>query len=222
MAQLEIACFNLDSALIAQENGVDRIELCDGFEVGGTTPKIETTKLVRAASKVTLYVMIRPRGGNFVYSDEEFTEMKFAIQEFKKLKVDGFVFGILHPDKSINTIQNSELVQLAAPFPCTFHRAFDEVSDAFHSLEEIINCGFQTILTSGQSPNVMDGADRLAELVSKANNRIKVMPGGGLRSSNIEVIQQKTKANWFHSSAITDGSQTSNPEEISALKSNLK
>ncbi len=222
MAQLEIACFNLNSALIAQENGVDRIELCDGFEVGGVTPNIATTKEARAALKVDLFVMIRPRGGNFAYSEDEFKEMKSAIQEFKKLKVDGFVFGILHPDKSINKVQNSELVQLAAPFPCTFHRAFDEVTDAFQSLEEIIECGFQTILTSGQSPNVMDGAKRLAKLVSNANNRITIMPGGGLRSSNIEVIQQKTRTNWFHSSAITEGNQTANVDEIRALKSNLK
>lgn len=221
-AQLEIACFNLASALIAQENGVDRIELCDGFEVGGTTPNIATTKKARAILKITLFVMIRPRGGNFVYSDEEFNEMKSAIQELKKLNVDGFVFGILHQDKSINKVQNSELVKLAAPFPCTFHRAFDEVTDAFQSLEEIIDCGFQTILTSGQSPNVMDGVERLSELVTKSNNRIKIMPGGGLRSSNIEIIQQKTKANWFHSSAITEGNQTANAHEINALKYNLK
>ena len=222
MAQLEIACFNLESARIAQENGVDRIELCDGFEVGGTTPTIETATAARTSLKVDLFVMIRPRGGNFVYSDEEFAQMKSAIQEFKKLKVDGFVFGILNENATINILQNSELVKLAAPFPCTFHRAFDEVIDAFQSLESVIKCGFQTILTSGQSPNVIDGAERLAELVSKSNNRIAIMPGGGLRSSNIEVIQQKTKANWFHSSAITEGNQTANANEIKALKSNLK
>jgi len=218
---LEIACFNLDSARIAQENEVDRIELCDGFEVGGTTPNTETTRLARATFKKVLFVMIRPRGGNFVYSDAEFNEMKSAIQEFKKLKVDGFVFGILNQNKSINTLQNSELVQLAAPFPCTFHRAFDEVADAFQSLEAIIECGFQTVLTSGQSKNVVDGMERLSELVSKANNRITIMPGGGLRSSNIKLIQQKTNANWYHSSAITEGNQIANANEINALKSNL-
>jgi len=222
MAQLEIACFNIDSALIAQDNDVDRIELCDGFEVGGTTPNTTTTKLVRASSSVDLFVMIRPRGGNFVYSDEEFIQMKSAIQEFKKINVDGFVFGILNENATINTLQNSELVKLATPLPCTFHRAFDEVPDAFQALEAIIECGFQTILTSGQSSNVMDGAERLAALVSKANNRIAIMPGGGLRSSNIKVIQHTTKANWFHSSAITEGNQTANADEIKALKSNLK
>ena len=222
MAQIEIACFNLISARIAQENGVDRVELCDGFEVGGTTPNLETTKTARAFLKAALFIMIRPRGGNFVYSDIEFAQMKTEIQEFKKLNINGFVFGILNQDKSINTLQNSELVKLAAPFLCTFHRAFDEVTDAFQSLEAIIECGFQTILTSGQAKNVVDGMERLSELVSKANNRITIMPGGGLRSSNIANIQQKTKANWYHSSAITDGNQTANADEIKTLKSNLK
>ena len=221
-AHLEIACFNLESVVIAQENEVDRIELCDGFEVGGTTPNIETTQLARTVFESDLYVMIRPRGGNFVYSDLEFAQMKTEIQELKKLKVDGFVFGILNENNTINTQQNSELVKLAAHFPCTFHRAFDEVTDAFQSLEDIIECGFQTILTSGQTKNVVDGIERLSELVSKANNRITIMPGGGLRSSNISKILQKTKANWYHSSAIIEGNQTANGNEISALKSNLK
>jgi len=222
MAQLEIACFNLASALIAQENGADRLELCDGFDVGGTTPNTEMVQMARANLNIDLYVMIRPRGGNFVYTNEEFEQMKSDIQMLKQLNVDGFVFGILNEDKSINLAQNTELVNLAKPFPCTFHRAFDEVSDGLKSLEDVIKCGFQTILTSGQEPNVMEGATQLAVLVQKANNRITIMPGGGLRSSNIEFIQQETKANWFHSSAITDGSKTAVAEEIIALKSNLK
>lgn len=222
MAQLEIACFNLASALIAQENGADRVELCDGLDVGGTTPSFETVIKATAFLTIDLYVMIRPRGGNFVYTDEEFDQMKKEIQEFKKMNVNGFVFGILNEDKSINVTQNKALVDLVKPFPCTFHRAFDEVSDAMKSLEQIIDCGFTTILTSGQKPNVTEGVNQLATLVQKANNRIVIMPGGGLRSSNIGFIQQEAKANWFHSSAITDGNETANPKEIIALKSNLK
>ncbi len=221
-AKLEIACFNLDAAFIAQENGADRVELCDGFNVGGTTPTLEITKQARASLTVAIYVMIRPRGGNFVYSEVEFAEMKTDIQALKKEKVDGFVFGILNKDNSVNIQQNAELVTLAKPFPCTFHRAFDEVSDAFQALEEIIDCGFQTILTSGQTPNVTEGVHRLAELVKKANNRIVIMPGGGLRSTNIAFLQQQTKASWYHSSAITEGNEMANPDEIVALKSNLK
>jgi len=221
MTKLEIACFNLDSAVIAQENGADRVELCAEMEVGGTTPNFEIAKQVRNLISIDLNVMIRPRGGNFVYSEAEFQQMKNEIVQLKEMGVNGFVFGILNEDNSVNKSQNSELVALAKPLPCTFHRAFDEVSDAFQSLEDIIQCGFQTILTSGQQPNVMEGINQLKELVSKANNRIVIMPGGGLRSSNIEFIQEKTKATFYHSSAITDGSETANGKEIIALKSKL-
>lgn len=221
MNQLEIACFNLESTVIAQENGADRVELCTEMEVGGTTPDFEITKQVRDLLTIDLNVMIRPRGGNFVYSDAEFQQMKNEIVQFKEIGVNGFVFGILNENNTVNTNQNKELVELAKPFPCTFHRAFDEVTDAFEALEEVIACGFQTILTSGQQPNVNEGVNQLAELVSKANNRIIIMPGGGLRSTNIDFLQEKTKATFYHSSAITDGSETANPEEVKQLKSKL-
>jgi copper homeostasis protein len=221
MNQLEIACFNLESAVIAQENGAYRVELCAEMEVGGTTPNFEITQQVRELITIDLNVMIRPRGVNFVYSDVEFQQMKNEILQFKEIGVNGFVFGILTENNSIHTTQNTELVTLAKPFPCTFHRAFDEVEDPFQSLEDVITCGFQTILTSGQKPNVLEGVNRLAELVSKANNRIVIMPGGGLRSTNIEFLQEKTGATFYHSSAITDGSETANPEEVNQLKSKL-
>lgn len=222
MEQLEIACFNLYSTLIAQQNGADRVELCDGFEVGGTTPSSENVLMAKKVLSIDLNVMIRPRGGNFVYTDAEFEQMKRQILEFKKMEVSGFVFGILNEDNSVNMKQNAELVTLANPFPCTFHRAFDEIEDAFQSLEQIIDCGFKTILTSGQAQNVNEGMICLTELVEKANNRISIMPGGSLRSSNIGLIKQKTKAQWFHSSAITDDTKMANATEIIALKSNLK
>jgi copper homeostasis protein len=221
-AKLEIACFNIESAVFAQENGANRVELCDRIEDGGTTPSLEIVSKATEFITIDLYVMIRPRGGNFVYSEAEFNQMKATIQEYKKLHVNGFVFGILNEDNSINKEQNTELVQLAKPFSCTFHRAFDEVSAAFQSLETIIDCGFKTILTSGQAKNVVEGSNQLSELVKKSNNRIVIMPGGGLRSSNIEIIQQKTNANWFHSSAITDRTEIANPKEIIALQSKLK
>ena len=221
-AHLEIACFNLPSALMAQENGADRVELCDGLEVGGTTPSIASVIKAKELLKIDVYVMIRPRGANFVYSEEEFIQMQSDILQLKELKVDGFVFGILKENNTINVEQNKYLINLAKPLPCTFHRAFDEVEDAFWALEQIIDCGFKTVLTSGQAQNVNEGMHRLAALVTKADNRIIIMPGGGLRSTNIEVIQKNTKAIFYHSSAITDGNQTANPEEIFNLKNKLK
>lgn len=218
MEKLEIACFNRESALIAQKGGADRVELCDNINEGGTTPDFEITRQTREKLTIPLYVMIRPRGGNFVYSEEEFQQMKKDIQHFKKLGVDGFVFGILNADKNINVQQNSELVAFAKPIPCTFHRAFDEVQDVFQSLEGVIQCGFSTLLTSGTMPNVIEGVSVLKELVKKANNRITIMPGGGLRSGNIKILQQQTGAGFYHSSAITDGSEITSLEEVKTLK----
>jgi copper homeostasis protein len=219
--QLEIACFNLDSVLISQENRVNRIELCTNMAVGGTTPDFETVRLARKIATMDLYIMIRPRAGNFVYSEKEFLQMKYDIEQFKKLDVNGFVFGILTANGTINKEQNAELVSLAQPFACTFHRAFDEVINPDESLEKVIECGFKTLLTSGQASNVVDGIDIIADLVKKANNRIIIMPGGGLRSTNCNLVSEKTKTSFYHSSAIVDGGETANSREIRALQSAL-
>jgi len=222
MRKIEIACFNLESVLITQKVGADRVELCADMSVGGTTPTIEMIQQARKNLSIDLYVMIRPRGGNFVYSHSEFEQMKSEIETIKKLGVNGFVFGILKDDKTIDIEQNKVLVELAKPFPCTFHRAFDAVSNYEKALEDVISCGFSTILTSGTFPNVMEGKEVLKQLVIQANNRIEIMPGGGLRSTNISELNEMVKANWYHSSAITDGSETANPEEIIQLKKKLQ
>ena len=220
--KIEIACFNLESTLIAQKAGADRVELCADMSVGGTTPTIEIIKQAREHLTIDLYVMIRPRGGNFVYSDIEFQQMKLEIETIKKLGVNGFVFGILNEDKAINIEQNKALVEFAAPFSCTFHRAFDAVLDYEQALKDVISCGFSTILTSGTFPNVMEGKEVLKQLVIQANNRIEIMPGGGLRSTNISKLNEMVDANWYHSSAITDGSEIASPEEIMQLKNKLQ
>ena len=221
MKKIEIACFNLDSAIIAQNTGADRVELCADMLVGGTTPTIEIIKQAREHLNIDLYIMIRPRGGNFVCSEAEFEQMKLEIETIKKLGVNGFVFGILNKDKTINIEQNKALLELAKPFPCTFHRAFDEVLNVDKALEDVISCKFSTILTSGTFPNVMEGKEVLKQLVIQAKNRIEIIPGGGLRSTNISELNEMVKANWYHSSAITDGSETANPEEIIQLKKKL-
>jgi copper homeostasis protein len=220
--KIEIACFNLESTLIAQKAGADRVELCADMSVGGTTPVIETIQQARKNLTIDLYVMIRPRGGNFVYSDSELEQMKFEIETIKKLGINGFVFGILKEDRTINIEQNKALIDIAKPFPCTFHRAFDEVLDYGQALENVISCGFSTILTSGTIPNVMEGKEVLKQLVIRAKNRIEIMPGGGLRSTNISELNEMVNTNWYHSSAITDGSEIANPEEIIQLKKKLQ
>ncbi|WP_291284991.1 copper homeostasis protein CutC [Flavobacterium sp.] len=219
--QLEIACFNYESAIIAQENGADRIELCDDMQLGGTTPNLITAERVREKLTIKMHVIIRPRGGDFVYTEEEFLEMKQDIKQLKALGVDGFVFGILNQDGSVNKEQNLELVQLASPLSCTFHRAFDVVNSIEQGLEEVIECGFQTILTSGRGKNVEEGIFDLAVIQKLAGDRIEIMPGGGLRSSNIKLLQEKLQPTFYHSSAITDQTETANPEEIKELKNFL-
>ena len=222
MKKIEIACFNLDSAIIAQNTGAERVELCADMSVGGTTPTIEIIKQAREHLTIDLYVMIRPRGGDFVYSMHEIMYMYLDILEFKDIGVDGFVFGILTNDGKIDIEVNKALVDLAKPFPCTFHRAFDEVLDYENALEDVISCGFSTILTSGTFSNVMEGKEVLKQLVIQANNRIEIMPGGGLRSINISALNEMVDANWYHSSAITDGSEIASPEEIVQLKKKLQ
>jgi copper homeostasis protein len=219
---LEIACFNAESALIAQQNGADRVELCANMHEGGTTPDFEFARKVRAELSIKMNVMIRPRGGDFVYTDAEFEQMKSEIKQFKDINVDGFVFGILNKDNSFNLERNKELVTLATPIPCTFHRAFDVVSNVYESLESLIDCGFQTVLTSGQGENVIEGIEVLQTLVEKANGRIVVMPGGGLRSTNIRILNQKVNATYYHSSAITNSTETANGDEVKSIKSNLQ
>ncbi|WP_415326481.1 copper homeostasis protein CutC [Chryseobacterium sp. MMS23-Vi53] len=219
MSKVEIACFNPESAIIAFENGADRIELCDGLSEGGTTPDFETAKQLREKINIPIFVMIRPRGGDFTYSDEEFEQMKSDLIQLKSLNVDGFVFGILDKNDEVNIEQNKELVELAKPYQCTFHRAFDRSKGLESSLEKVIDCGFKTILTSGQKPNVSEGRENLKKLVELSNGRVEILVGGGLRSTNIEELRDFTKAGYFHSSAITDGGAFANADEVVALKS---
>lgn len=221
MAKLEIASFNVISALIAQEYGADRVELCAGMEVGGTTPTDEDIKQTRAKLSIKLHVMIRPRGGDFVYTVQEFEQMKTDILRIKSMGVDGLVFGILNSDNTINVAQNKELVELAAPLSCTFHRAFDDVPSFVEAVGEVIGCGFKTILTSGCAANVDLGINHLKELVQLASDRIVIMPGGGLRSTNINRILSETGAKYYHSSAITNGGDTAVGLEVQKLKAQL-
>lgn len=215
---LEIACFDKESALIAAKAGADRIEFCADLKAGGITPFLQDFIDLKKEITLPIFVMIRTRGGDFCYSDEEFQCMKFQILEFKEFGVDGFVFGILNKNLEVNIAQNKELVELAGGIPCTFHRAFDRVENYQKSLEEIISCGFKTILTSGTKPNVSEGKEILKNLVKIADSRIDILCGGGLRSSNISEIKNFTGATHFHSSGIISG-EIADFNEITRLKS---
>ena len=188
--------------------------------MGGITPSLQDFLELKKEIAIPVFVMIRARGGNFCYNNEEFQQMKNQLLEFKKEGVDGFVFGILDGNLEVNFIQNKELVELADGIPCTFHRAFDRVKDYHKSLDEIIKCGFKTILTSGTKSNVSEGKETLKTLVELSNERIDILCGGGLRSTNISEIKNYTKAKNFHSSGIVNGILP-DAEEIKKMKSQI-
>lgn len=220
MKQLEIACFNPESALIAARSGADRIEFCADYASGGLTPELEDFKQLRSATTIPIYVMIRPRGGDFVYTDDEIAEMKQSIRDFKQAGADGLVFGLLNEDHSL-AAANFELVKLAGNRPCTFHRAFDQTPDLIQSVEQLIEWGFQTVLTSGAAASALAGADILNKLLDQAQGRIQILPGGGIRSGNITELSRSIPADFFHSAGITDGSEIADPLEIRFIKSAL-
>jgi copper homeostasis protein len=214
---LEIACFNPESALKAHAAGAQRIELCVGASVGGTTPTLATLQTVLAAKVDTpVNVMIRPLGGCFVFSSGELEQMKIDIQMFKPL-VNGFVFGVLDVNNRIDIETNRELVSLAAPRPCTYHRAIDEVDDLLQAVDDAVQCGFAAILTSGGEPDAVSGMLKIAAMVRHANGRVAIIAGGGVRSSNIDTLKQVADANWYHSSALIDDSGVASFDEIRKL-----
>ena len=198
---LEVIGFNIESCTLAQEAGANRIELCDGPDEGGTTPSYGFIKAARKKLNIDLYPIIRPRGGDFLYTDDEFEIMKTDILVCKKLGCDGVVTGSLNADGTIDKTRCSQLVEIAFPMGVTFHRAFDRTKDPFTALEDIIECGFERILTSGLEPDAMQGACLIASLIEKADERIVIMPGSGIRSDNIGEIANRTKAHEFHTSA---------------------
>lgn len=221
MRKLEIAAFNLASALIAQQNGAGRIELCKNMEVGGMTPEADALALAKEQLFVPVFAMVRPRAGNFVYDASEFAQMLQTILAYKELGADGFVFGILTPDNKIDVARNKALVAAAHPLPCTFHRAFDAIIEWRSALEDLIDCGFKTVLTSGIAADVNSGMHNLKQMVAAAGNHIEIMPGGGLRAANLEQVMQETGARFFHSSAVLNG-DTADGNEIQDMISILE
>lgn len=223
MSFLEIACFNVESALAAAQAGADRLEICVDAQVGGLTPSCAMLRHVKSQVKIPVHAMIRPSVISFVYDEIDFEEMKERIMLFAHQQViDGFVFGILDLAGRIDIQRTSELVDLARPLPCTFHRAFDETPDLAQALEDAITCGMTSILTSGGEETAEQGVQALNQLVAQASGRITIMPGGGVRTGNIGMLRQTTKAQWFHSSALRTGETIANKEEIHTLRETLE
>jgi copper homeostasis protein len=194
----ELCAETLDACLAAKPGGASRIELCSHLEVGGLTPDPSLVAQVVQQSGLPVHVMLRPRGGNFFYSEAEFDEMCAELEDLRPLGITGVVIGILHEDRTVDIERTRQLVRLASPLGVTFHRAFDETPDIFAALEAVIDTGCDRILTSGGAPDVLAGAAVLGQLVAQAKGRIAIAVGGGLRLENAEMVAATTRARHFH------------------------
>ncbi len=198
---LEVAVFSVEAALAAIEAGANRIEFCENPSEGGTTPSYGSLKVLISKTNIPIFPIIRPRGGDFLYSKTEFECIKADLLFTKELGYPGAVIGLLKEDGNIDMERTKELVDLAAPMEITFHRAFDRCKDPIKGLEDIIDAGCKRILTSGQVPNVSDALPFIKALVEKASGRIIILPGSGVRANNVRKIIDETGAIEIHSSA---------------------
>ena len=197
---LEVCANSYPSALAAQKGGASRIELCAQLDSGGITPSAATIMKCTEDLDIPVFVLIRPRSGDFLYSKEEYEIMKEDILFAKKCDAKGVVFGILKSDGSIDVKRNHELVKLAQPMSCTFHMAFDRVNDFKKALEEVIHAGFDRLLTAGGSEKSVTGMSVIKELVIQAGHRIIIMPGSGITPANVEKIMKTCETQEIHSS----------------------
>jgi copper homeostasis protein len=195
---LEISVESVEAAMAAERGGADRIEICGDLSAGGLTPAGSLMIGTRANVQLPIFAMIRPRAGNFVYSNEEFAAMKKSIKLAKQLQVDGVVLGILKADSRIDARRTRELVTFAAPAPVTFHRAFDACADLQTSLEDVIKTGASRLLTSGGKQTAPEALGVLGELVRVSGERVIVMAGSGLHAGNIREAVERTRAREYH------------------------
>jgi len=224
---LEITVESLDSALAAERGGADRIELCAELSRGGLTPGVTTMRKLHEELEIPVFAIIRPRAGDFVYSEREFATMKREISMARDLGMEGVVLGVLRADSLVDVERTAELVQWARPLDVTFHRAFDSTPDPLAALEDVISTGATRILTAGGATRVPEGMETLQKLVSAAGSRIVIMPGGGLDAANIAKAVAETQARDFHSglgSVLPYGSSNlvRFEAEIHAMKGLLK
>lgn len=198
---LEICAASVASCMAAEEGGANRIELCDNLPEGGTTPSFGTIAVAREKVKIDLYPIIRPRGGDFLYSGLEFDVMLHDIEQCKQLGCNGVVIGILTADGRVDKQRCRQLTELARPMGVTFHRAFDMTDNPFEALEDIISIGCERILTSGARNTAVEGMALLKDLVNRANDRIAIMAGSGVRAGNIAQLVKTTGITEYHTTA---------------------
>ena len=200
---IEIAANSFESAQIANRAGADRIELCSNLEIGGTTPSPGQLRCVKNILKIPVHVLVRPRGGDFVYSESELEEIIETIKYCKSIGVEGVVVGFLTAEGEVDVTKTQKILKHTKGLETTFHRAFDMVIDQKKALETIIELGFNRILTSGGKRSTPEGIKKIAELVIQAGDRITIMPGGGVNENNIQDVIRFTGATEFHLSGKT-------------------
>lgn len=201
---LEVCVDSYESAKNAVIGGASRLEVCSALSEGGLTPSVGLVNVIRKYLDVSIYVMIRVRGGNYIYSREEMDAMLYDLKNFKELKLaDGFVFGALTNSREIDICYCKEIIHAANPYPVTFHRAFDEISNPLEGIEILNDLRFTRILSSGQKDTAEEGIELLKAMCDEAGRYldIKIIPGSGITPENIHFIKLKTNATEFHSSA---------------------
>ena len=214
--RLEICVESVERAVAAEQGGADRIELCRDLAVDGLTPTAEQMRAVRQSVAIPIFAMVRPRPGDFVYASAEFDQMKRDLALAHTCRMDGVVLGLLQKNGGIDAQRARELVELAAPLPVTFHRAFDACTDLENALDDVIATGCKRILTSGGKATALDGGTKLAELVQRASRRTAIVPGGGITSANIAEIARTTGACEFHAALSSVVSPDASPAAFQA------
>lgn len=223
----ELCAESVEACIAGQHGGADRIELCTALVEDGLTPSYGLVRVVLDRCTLPVHVLVRPRAGDFLYSDAEFAVMEEDVRHLKAMGVSGFVVGILEADATVDIARTRRLVEIAAPFEVTFNRAFDYTADIEQALEDVISTGCKRILTAGGEEDVVTGAATLARLVKQADGRVEIAVGGGLRIEDAAELAVTTRAKHFHGSlrqsdaAVLAGADTGDsifsPEEPVAL-----
>ncbi len=214
---LEIACFNAEAALIAAKHGAQRIELCTDYALGGITPPVEMVHAVAQQVNLPIHVMIRPRGGNFVYTATEMNALLHSIATFKTMGVAGIVSGVLTQNNTIDTMALSTLLAASEGMHFTFHRAVDECANPDEAMAILAESGVTHVLTSGGQKTAMEGAEKIAVWQKAVGHKLQIIAGGGIRAANLERLIELTDCYAFHSAAITDSTHLPNSHEISQM-----